>query len=180
MKKSVYLLTRISLLIACIAVLSQLAIPLPTGISITLQTFAVFICAILLGAKYGSITVILYLLLGIVGIPVFSGLRAGAGIVLGATGGYLLGLLPTAFLTGFLTQKFGYGKKSLVFAMSVGLLACYISGSVWYWIFFTEGSAASLFSVIGICVLPYIVPDIIKIFAVAFLTKPLKKLVNKF
>ena len=85
---------------ALLVVLSQVSIPLPTGIPVTLQTFAVALCGCVLGPAVGSAAVGVYLALGAVGVPVFAGFSGGAGALVGMTGGYLWAFLPMAFLCG--------------------------------------------------------------------------------
>ena len=90
---------------ALLVVLSQVSIPLPTGIPVTLQTFAVALCGCVLGPAVGSAAVGVYLALGAVGVPVFAGFSGGAGALVGMTGGYLWAFLPMAFLCGLGAQQ---------------------------------------------------------------------------
>ena len=100
-------LTFTALFAAVIAVCAQITVPMPSGVSFTLQTFAVALAGYLLGAKYGTLTVLVYLLLGAVGAPVFSAFHGGFHILLGKTGGYLWGFLPMAFLCGLAARGRG-------------------------------------------------------------------------
>lgn len=90
-----------------IVVLSQITIPLPI-VPITGQTLAVGIVATILGARYGTISVLLYILLGTIGLPVFAGFSSGIGIIAGPTGGYILGFIPAAYVTGWYIERIGY------------------------------------------------------------------------
>ena len=85
---------------AVIAVLAQIAFPLPSGVPVTLQTFAVALTGVVLGAKLGTISTFIYILLGAVGVPVFSGFNGGLGAIVGKTGGFIWGFLFLAFFAG--------------------------------------------------------------------------------
>ena len=112
---------------ALLAVLSQISIPLPTGIPVTLQTFAVALCGFALGPGLGAAAVGVYLALGAVGVPVFAGFSGGIGSFVGMTGGYLWAFLPMAFLCGL-----GARQKNRALALTVGFLGlavCHLCGS---------------------------------------------------
>ena len=94
----------IGMFTAVLAVLSILQIPMPSGVPITLQTFAVALCGYCLGKKNGTLCVALYLILGFVGVPVFTGMTAGIGKLFGYTGGFLYGFLFLAFFCGLGSQ----------------------------------------------------------------------------
>jgi len=100
--------TRLSgavLLAALTGVLAQFSIPLPGGVPFSLQPFAVFFVGLLLGPTWGSFAMVLYVLVGIAGAPVFSNGTAGLGIVLGPTGGFLLSYIVAAFLIGYIAHR---------------------------------------------------------------------------
>ena len=111
-RKAILSLVYIALFVAIIAVCSWISIPTPILVPFTLQTFAVFVTAGLLGTKRGTTAVVVYMLLGIIGVPVFSQFRSGLGILLGNTGGYLIGFLFTALAVGIITKIFG--KKCII------------------------------------------------------------------
>ena len=158
----------IALFIALIALCSWITIPLT--VPITLQTFAVFVTVGLLGWRRGFLAVLLYLLLGAIGIPVFSGFSGGAGVLLGATGGYLIGFLFTALLTGLLIDRFGRRVFVMAVAMLAGLLVCYAFGTVWFMVVYASTSGAvGLGMALSWCVVPFLIPDAVKI-ALAILT----------
>ena len=140
---------------AMMAVCAWLSIPL-FGVPVTLQTFAVFLALLALGGKLGSISVAVYLALGAVGLPVFSGFHGGFGAFFGATGGFLWGLLAAALLFWTITALFG--EKSRLVAVTVGLFACYICGVLWFSHIYTGSENPFL-----ITVLPFVIPDGIKI-----------------
>ena len=136
---------------ALLAICAWLAIQVG-DIAFTMQTFGVFLTLGLLGGKRGTVSILIYLLLGAAGMPVFSGFQGGFGALLGVTGGYLWGFLVSGFVFWALE---GFGKLP---AMIAGLLACYVCGSAWflYW------SGGGLGFVLLRCVVPYLIPDAIK------------------
>lgn len=153
-----------ALLVLC----SWLSFPLG-DIAITLQTFGVFLCLWVLGGKWGTRAIFVYLLLGAVGIPAFSGFRGGLGALLGTTGGYLTGFLLCGLVYWGLTSLFPCRK---LIAMIAGLLVCYCFGSIWYYFAYTAdtGTATLAFIVIK-CILPYLLPDAAKLILAWLLSK---------
>lgn len=112
---------------ALLAVLSQISIPLPTGVPVTLQTFAVAVCGYLLGPVWGTASVLVYLALGAVGLPVLAGFSGGFGYFIGMTGGFLWGFLPMAWLCGLGTKL---GNRAAAVALGLGGLAvCHLLGA---------------------------------------------------
>ena len=120
----VYSLCVTALFAAILAVLSPLSIPLPfTPVPLSLGTFAVYLAAAAGGVRWGTLSVAVYLLLGAVGIPVFAGYSGGLQVLVGPTGGYLIGYLPLAFLVGLLTDHFPERKS--IYPLSMILLLCH-------------------------------------------------------
>lgn len=148
---------------ALIVICSWISIPMT--IPFTLQTFAVFLSVILLGGKRGTVSVIVYILLGAVGLPVFSGFKGGVGVLLGPTGGYILGFVISALIMWVFENL--AGKKTWVYitSMLLGLTACYAFGTLWFMAVYNtkNDSPATLSMVLGWCVIPFIIPDMIKI-----------------
>ena len=142
--------------------------------AITLQTFGVFLCLGTLGGKRGTVSIFVYLLLGAVGLPVFSGFRGGIGTMLGTTGGYLTGFLVCGLVYWLLT--FLFPRRTLP-AMATGLLVCYLLGTVWYSIIYTDSSAATFGFILAKCVFPFLLPDIAKLLLAYQLSKKLKPFV---
>ena len=152
-------------------------IALPFGdVAFTLQTFGVFLTLGLLGGKWGTAAIFVYLTMGAVGLPVFSGFRGGRGILLGATGGYLLGFLACAPVYWLLTAKIS-GKRAQILAMGIGLLVCYAFGTAWFYFGYAGGGGIGLGAVLFKCVVPYILPDCAKIALAYALTRRLKRFV---
>lgn len=142
---------------AVLAVLSQLSIPIPTGVPVTLQTFAVALCAFVLGPKLGTISVFLYLAMGAVGIPVFSGFSGGFGILFGMTGGFLWGFLLMAFLCGIGTQL---NRRLWAIALGLsGLALCHICGTLQFMLVTGSPVLQSFLTASA----PYLIKDVISI-----------------
>ena len=164
----------IGLCTALIAVCSWISIPLT--VPITLQTFAIFLTVALLGLKNGTITVLVYILLGAIGLPVFSGFKSGAAVLLGTTGGYIIGFLFSAIVVGLILKFFGKSTLGMFISMIIGLIVCYIFGTIWFMIVYMKNTGdIGLVSVLSWCVIPFIIPDIIKIILAIILYKPLSK-----
>ena len=141
-------------------------IGIPLGDTVfTLQTFAVCLTLGLLGGRWGTVSILCYLLLGAVGAPVFSGFRGGVGAILGPTGGYLWGFLCTGLCYRAVEK---IGKLP---AMVTGLLVCYACGTVWYMIYTGGGLEFVLLQT----VVPYLIPDGCKIALAMHLTRRLKR-----
>lgn len=158
-------------------------ISIPTQIPFTFQTFGVFMAVGVLGGRRGTWTVVVYLLLGAVGLPVFSGFRGGAGVLLSVNGGYLIGFLFSALVMWAMEKIFsGIWKKSsaIVFlSMLMGLLTCYLFGSVWFMVIYAKTTGAAGFTaVLGWCVMPFIIPDLIKVSLAFMLAKKMRKYVK--
>ena len=164
----------IGLCTALIAVCSWISIPLT--VPITLQTFAIFLTVALLGLKNGTITVLVYILLGAIGLPVFSGFKSGAAVLLGTTGGYIIGFLFSAIVVGLILKFFGKSTLVMFISMIIGLIVCYIFGTIWFMIVYMKNTGdIGLVSVLSWCVIPFIIPDIIKIILAIILYKLLSK-----
>ncbi|WP_077213367.1 biotin transporter BioY [Bacillus dakarensis] len=119
-----------ALFAAVIGVLAQLTIPLPL-VPITGQTLAIGLAATILGARYGTLSVILYLIIGSAGVPVFAEFSAGISKLVGPTGGFLVGFVPAAFLMGIYMEKWGFNFKNALIANIIGMIVTLIFGTVW-------------------------------------------------
>ncbi len=151
----------IALFAALIAVCSWISVP--ASVPYTLQTFAVFLACGVLGGRRGFFAVLVYLGLGALGVPVFAGFRGGLAALLGTTGGYLIGFAFTALVMWGITAAFGRKWAVLLGAMAAGLLVCYAFGTAWFMAMYTRTNGpAALSSVLGWCVLPYVIPDLVK------------------
>ncbi len=156
-------MTYIALSVAILAVCSWISIPLI--VPVTLQTMAVFAVSGILGTKRALLALTVYMLLGAVGVPVFAGFSGGIGVLTGPTGGYLFGFFFIALSVGWTTERFGFSPIILMISMSLGLLLCYTFGTLWFQYVYTQNSGPiGLWSVLGWCVFPFIIPDLVKMF----------------
>ena len=160
---------------AVLAICAWISVPMGDTV-ITLQTFGIFLTLGLLGGKRGTVTVLVYLLLGAIGAPVFSGFRGGLGALLGTTGGYIFGFMSTSMLYWIMTSIKDTPRIRLI-AMVLGLLLCYICGSWWYMTRYLTAAQTTLGLVLLKCVVPYLIPDAIKLTLAWILTGKLKRFV---
>ena len=162
----------VGLFAALICVCAWISIPLT--VSITLQTFAVCLTAGLLGWKRGTLTVVVYIFLGMVGLPVFTGFKNGVAAVAGPTGGYIIGFIFTALIVGLAVDKLGKKLWVNILFMALGIAVCYLFGTVWFVIAYKVSFASAL----STCVVPFLLPDAVKIALAAVLVNRLKKFVK--
>ncbi len=167
-----------ALFVAVMAVCSWISIP--ATVPFTLQTFGVFLSVGLLGGKRGSLAVLVYLLLGAVGLPVFSGFTGGIGHLLGPTGGYIIGFIFSALLMWLAERLFGKSVTVLAVSMIAGLIVCYAFGTSWFMSVYTKNTGEiGLMTALGWCVIPYIIPDVAKIVLAVLLTRRLRPYVDR-
>lgn len=168
----------IGIFTAIITVFSWVSIP--TTVPFTLQTFAVFAALGILGGKCGFFSVLVYILLGAIGIPVFSGFTGGLGHLAGTTGGYIVGFLLLAGAYWLITALFGEKLYIRIIAMTVGLLLCYAFGTAWFmYVYITKNGAVTLLTVLGWCVFPFIIPDAVKMALALLLSSKLRKYIKR-
>ncbi len=173
----------IALGVALITVCAWISLPIGE-VPFTLQTFAVAAVGGLLGPKRGTAAILAYVLMGLVGIPVFAGFKAGAAALMGATGGYILGFVFAALfpaLAKHIPVKNKWGRSGVFYAfMVLGLAVCYAFGTVWFLMVYNRGAAdpMGLSATLMLCVVPYIVPDLMKLALAAVLTVRLEKYVQ--
>lgn len=160
-----------ALFAALTAVCSQLQIPLPL-VPINLALLAVLLCGGLLHPSAAVLAMACYALMGLVGLPVFAGFKGGAGALLGSTGGYILGYIPTAWLTSLLRTRWKSSFGALCLGMLAGVALCYLLGTIWFMIATGNGLWVSL----GYCVFPFLPGDALKILLAAFLSRRLRAL----
>ncbi|MBE5839470.1 MULTISPECIES: biotin transporter BioY [Butyrivibrio] len=162
---------------ALIAICSWISIP--TAVPFTLQTFAVFFVLLLLGGERGTIATLVYVLLGAVGVPVFAGFSGGIGILLGSTGGYIIGFLFVGLIY-ILFEKFF--KKNIVMkivALVLGLAVCYAFGTAWFMhVYIKSSGEVGLLTVLGWCVFPFIIPDLIKMALAVVVAKRIEPVIK--
>ena len=157
MKSSVFPMILTSLCAAIIAVLAQIIIPLPL-IPITGQTLAIGLVVTILGLKHGTYAVLLYILLGAIGLPVFQSFTGGLGILFGPTGGYIVGFIPTAVVIGFYLEKTRLTFTHALVANILGMLVTLAFGAVWLKYLAELSWTGALFS----GVIPFLIVGVIK------------------
>lgn len=177
-KTKTYDLVYISIFVVLIAICSWISIPLT--VPVTLQTFGVFMAVGLLGGKRGTLAVLVYILMGTLGIPVFSGFTGGIGIIAGTTGGYIVGFLFSALLMWGMEKIFGRSTAVLALSMVLGLVLCYAVGTLWFMAVYGASSGAiGILTVLGWCVFPFIIPDVAKIVLALILTRRLSGVIQR-
>ena len=154
----------IALMTAVTCVLGPLSIPLPfSPVPISLTNFAIFLAIFVLGMKSGTISFIIYLLLGAVGVPVFSSFRGGFQVLAGPTGGYLIGFIFLALIMGFALDHFDRKLVPTIIGMIIGMAVCYAFGTVWL----AKLLSLSFKEGLMMGVIPYLAGDVAKIIIAA-------------
>lgn len=164
--------------IAVFAVLMAVCswISIPTVIPFTLQTFAVFLAVCVLGGKRGTLSVVIFVLLGAVGVPVFAGFTGGPQVIMGNTGGYIIGFIFAALLMWLMERLLGRKTWVQAVSMLLGLAACYVFGTIWFMVVYMRTTGpVGLTAVLGWCVIPFIIPDVVKAALALFLGNTLRK-----
>ena len=154
----------IALMTAVTCVLGPLSIPLPfSPVPISLTNFAIFLAIFVLGMKSGTISFIIYLLLGAIGVPVFSSFRGGLQVLAGPTGGYLIGFIFLALIMGFALDHFDRKLVPTIIGMIIGMAVCYAFGTVWL----AKLLSLSFKEGLMMGVIPYLPGDVAKIISAA-------------
>ncbi len=155
-------LAYMALFAVLMAVCAWITLPLP--VPFTLQTFAVCAAMGILGGRRSTWAVAVYLLLGAVGLPVFSGFKGGLGALLGTTGGYILGFLAMPLVYWLVTALLGERLPVMAAAMVLGLAVCYAFGTIWFVALYTRTSGPiTVGAALGMCVVPFVIPDLVKL-----------------
>lgn len=164
-------LTLTGLFAACFCICGPLTIPLPISpVPLSIILAVIFISNYIIGTKKSTIAVCIYILIGIIGIPVFSGFHGGLSIISGPTGGYILGYVFCSAISGIFINKFSKPVLQIL-GMALGTLSAYLLGTFW----FVFSQKTDFLSALILCVLPYILGDILKIIFSFFLGNTLKK-----
>ena len=172
-KKNTLSIVVAAMFTAITVVCSQIAIPMPTQVSLTLQTFAVALCGYVLGIKWGLASIITYVLLGTVGVPVFSGFKGGIQVLFGASGGFIFGFIFFAGLCGAsLLLKNKPFKLLIGFG---GLILCHILGIIQFVVVYKTDFISSFLMVSA----PYLIKDAVSVIAAFFLSLYIRKLLAK-
>lgn len=163
---------------ALIAICSWISIP--TAVPFTLQTFAVFLVLLLLGGERGTLSILVYILMGMVGVPVFAGFSGGMGVILGNTGGYIVGFIFMGLIYYLCTRIFGNKAVVRITAMVLGLIVCYAFGTAWFMhVYIRNSGDIGLLTVLSWCVFPFIIPDVIKLVLALVIGKRVEPVIQK-
>ena len=159
-------LVRCGFVAALISVTAWIAVPF--AVPFTLQTFGVFCALLMLGGKLGTIAIAVYVLLGAIGLPVFAGFQGGTGVIFSPLGGFILGFIVMGLLYYLITKDCGSKTHTQLIALTVGLLLCYTTGTLWFTLF---SSNITFKSAVISCVLPFIIPDALKLWLAFILSR---------
>lgn len=162
----------IAMFSAVMAVCSWISVP--TTIPFTLQTFGVFCAMSILGGKNGFFAILVYILLGTVGIPVFSGFSAGISALTSYSGGYIWGFLFLAAVFWLCEKIFGNKLYVQIISLAAGMSVCYICGTLW----FMYVMKTSFLYGLSVCVVPYLLFDLIKLVSAVLISVRVKKYVR--
>ena len=170
----------VGLFAALTAVCSWISIPAPAPLApFTLQTFAVFCALEILGGRRGFFAVLVYILLGAVGVPVFAQFTGGPAVLFGSTGGYIIGFLFSAGVYWVMETLLGKKLWVRITALVAGLLVCYAFGTVWFMIVYSRDNAAvGLGTALMWCVVPFLLPDGAKLALALGISAAVKKRVH--
>ena len=153
-------------------------ISIPAAVPFTLQTFGVFVAVGVLGGKRGTLSILVFILLGAIGVPVFAGFSGGIGVLLNTTGGYIVGFLFSALVMWGIEKVLGKKPVVQIISMVIGLLVCYALGTIWFMVVYARTTGAvGLGTVLSWCVIPFIVPDLVKIALAFVLSRKVRKYV---
>lgn len=163
----------IAVFAAFISAMAQVSIPLPSGVPVTLQTFAVSFAAVVLGGKKGLFAALVYVLLGACGAPVFAGLKGGMGSIIGPTGGFILSFPLMAFLAGRGAEM--RGRQWLWLGLAAGAAANYLVGALVFTLITLKGFSVAFTA----CVLPFLPGDLIKLALAGFAGEKCRRLLGE-
>jgi biotin transport system substrate-specific component len=152
-------------------------ITVPFSVPFTMQTFAVFLVLLSFGGKIGSMSVLLYLTLGTFGVPVFSSFGAGPSALLGPSGGFLWGFWAITIVYLCLERFFVKKPFLRLLTLLLGLSLCYSLGA-WYFYITVSSGSFGFANALLVCVVPYIIPDVLKLFLAFALHKKLKSFIK--
>lgn len=170
-------LVLIAIFAAMMAVCAWISVPV-LAVPFTLQSFGVFMALLCLGGKRGTAAICVYVLLGAVGAPVFSGFNGGVGAIMGATGGYIIGFIFSGLIYWLICALSPHkGTFLTVLACLAALCVCYLFGTFWFMTVYT-GADNDFISVAAKCVLPFIIPDLLKLLLALKISSVVKRHVS--
>lgn len=171
-KISIAQMTTAAMMTAITCILGPVAVPIPVSpVPVSLTNMVIFFMVYLLGMKWGTVSCLLYLLIGLAGLPVFSGFTGGIGKLMGPTGGYLIGFIFLALIAGYFVDRFRGNVPMYVAGMITGMMVTYLFGTLWLARQLGVGFAAGL----GAGVIPYLPGDGLKIAAAAIAGPKIKR-----
>ncbi len=172
-----------SILIALFSIIMLICsrIAIPFVIPFTLQSLAVFLALGILGGKMGFMSILLYIAIGFIGIPISASGEAGLGLIFSPTAGYFIGWLLCAVIFWIFETKMGNSNKTRLVFLSIGTIICYVTGTLWFMmIYASNNTPVSLWSALCYCVFPFILFDAVKLLLANILAdKILKKIKTK-
>jgi biotin transport system substrate-specific component len=163
-----------ALFAALICVMALFNIPIGP-VPISLATFAIYIAASVIDWKHGTLAVLVYIAIGLIGVPVFSGITGGIQKLVGPTGGFLVGYIVCALVTGLIVDKYEEKKWIYPVAMVAGTALLYACGTAWYMVSLKQTLAAALMT----CVVPFLIGDAVKIVLASVISPRIRKLLRK-
>lgn len=173
-KSTIYQLTTCAIMTALMCILGPMSIPIgPIPVSFT--NFVIFLAICLLGTKGATISYLVYLLLGAVGLPVFSGYSGGLVKLAGPTGGYLIGFILLALIGGIIMKKCHSGTVTTMVGMAIGMIVSYLFGTAW----FVLQMQCSVWYAFTVCVFPFVLVDFMKIVVAVGLGKSIRLALSK-
>ncbi|MBQ7587453.1 MAG: biotin transporter BioY [Lachnospiraceae bacterium] len=166
----------VALATAIICVLGPLSVNIPVSpVPISLAILGIYIAAYALSAKWGTVACIIYILIGLAGVPVLAGYTGGPQKLFGPTGGYMIGYIAVAFFTGFFIEKFENKFYMHAVGMVIGLAICYTLGTVWL----ARVAGMSFGAALAAGVIPFIPMDIVKMVIAVAVGVPLRKALKR-
>ena len=165
----------VSLMTAVCCILAPMSVPIGP-VPVSLSVLAVFFVAYVIGPRLGAISVLLYILIGLVGLPVFSGYSGGPAKLFGPTGGYIIGYLPLVVISGWFISRFPMRQWYLQIAgMVLGLAVCYLLGTAWFMLLMHT----SLQEALPLCVYPFLAFDALKIVTAFIVGNTVARVTNR-
>lgn len=172
MKLSIYKIAIIGVMTAIICIMAPFSIPLPfTVVPISLTNLAIYFTVFVLGWKMGTISYLIYLLIGLIGVPVFSGFTSGFSKLAGPTGGYLIGFIFLVIISGWFIEKFPNKIPMYIIGMLLGNIVTYLFGTIWL----ANLTGNTFKQALAIGVLPFLLGDLLKIIAAVLIGTVLRK-----
>jgi biotin transport system substrate-specific component len=159
-KGKIYNIAITGLMATCLCIVAPLSIPVGI-VPLSFTTFAAFLSLYLIGWKKGVVSYVVYVLIGLAGLPVFSGFSGGPGRLLGPTGGFIVGIIPAMIIVGAAIEK---SKRILIHfaSFAAGTVLIYVSGAAWFCLVTDSDFNAA----IAVCVAPFVIADVVKIIVV--------------